>query len=251
MGHLHRWDPSSYLSYLHPRLTCIICASDAVRNSLVELRVPRDRLRTIYKGHDPAWYQPARREALIELGVPGDAFVVGCAARIRPLKGIPVLIEALRRMRAPEAHLLLVGENDDPQVRDMAQAPELNARIHLVGRRDNAASLMGACDVFVMPSLRREGMPRAIIEAMSQGVPAVVSNIGGMPELVIDGECGRVVPVSDSTALADALNEIRLNPEHRASMGRRARERIQTAFSVQHTVEQTAALYRELVDAST
>lgn len=246
MGHLNRWDPTSWLSYLNPRLSAIICASDAVRQNLADLGIAPGRLRTIYKGHDPDWYRPANREALAELGVPDGTFVIGCAARIRPLKGIPVLIEALRRMKAPDAHLLLVGSVDDPQVRDMAQAQSLRAQIHLVGHRDDAASLMGACDAFVMASLRREGMPRAIIEAMSQDVPAVVSDIGGMPELVIDGESGRVVPVSDSTALADALNAMRLDPEMRKSMGQRARERVESVFSVKHTVEQTAALYHEL-----
>ncbi len=247
MGHLNRWDPTSWLSYLNPRLRCIVCASDAVKNSLAQLPVPEPRLRTIYKGHDPAWYQAADRDMLTELGVPDDAFVVGCAARIRALKGVPVLIEALHRMRSHDVHLLLVGENHDPHVRGMARAPELGKRIHLVGRRDDAASLMGACDVFAMCSLRREGMPRALIEAMSQGVPPVVSNVGGMPELVVDGECGRVVPVSDSTALADALWTLRSDADLRASMGRAARARIESHFSIQQTITQTVALYRDMV----
>jgi L-malate glycosyltransferase len=99
----------------------------------------------------------------------------------------------------------------------------------------------------VMPSLDREGLPRAAIEAMAQGVPAVVTDVGGMSELVRDGVEGFVVLPGRPPALADALLRLMRNPELRRMMGRQARERIRTEFSVERSVSGTLATYESVV----
>jgi glycosyltransferase involved in cell wall biosynthesis len=98
-----------------------------------------------------------------------------------------------------------------------------------------------------MPSLRREGMPRALIEALAQGVPAIVSRVGGMPELVRGGVEGLIVPPGQPAPLAAAIAHLRDDDALRQSMGRNARARIATDFSIERTVEQTIALYRALL----
>ena len=120
-------------------------------------------------------------------------------------------------------------------------------RIHRVGFKTNAPAYSAASDVFCLPSTKREGLARAIIEAMAYGVPAVVTDSGGSPELVVDGECGFVVPIKDSQALADAFEKLYRDAELRRRMGDAARTRIGTHFRNEDTVRKTIALYESLV----
>ena len=101
-------------------------------------------------------------------------------------------------------------------------------------------------DVFVMPSIKREGLPRAVIEAMAQGTPAIVSDVGGMPEIVVHGECGLVVPPKDPAALAKALIRLARDPVRCRRFSKRAPERIQSHFNIQTTIRQTVGLFRQL-----
>jgi glycosyltransferase involved in cell wall biosynthesis len=98
-----------------------------------------------------------------------------------------------------------------------------------------------------MPSTKREGLARAIIEAMAYSVPPVVTSAGGSPELVVDGECGFVVPPRNADALAEGIRKLHADPALRTRMGKAARERIATHFRNEDTVQKTIALYEELV----
>ena len=96
--------------------------------------------------------------------------------------------------------------------------------------------------MFVMPSVDREGLPRAVIEAMAQSVPAIVTRVGGMPELVEDRVSGLVVPPRDPAALATAIVSLAMNGTRRAHYGAAARARIESHFSITRTVERIHAL---------
>ena len=246
MGHLHRWDPASLLSYLNPRVDCIVCVSDAVRRYLKDFKIPDSRLEVVWKGHDPSWYSPAPRSALAEFGIPSDAVVAGFVGNVRPVKGVDVLLRAFDEVSPLEnLHLLLVGEVRDPHVqKEIGRHPN----VHFLGYRPDAAHLAGACDVAVMPSVEREGLPKAILEAMAQGIPPVVSNVGGLPELVVDGSCGFVVPPRDPAALLVALRRLAADAPLRRSFGAAARARIVGPFNIRHTVQKTVALYRRLLN---
>ena len=122
-------------------------------------------------------------------------------------------------------------------------------RVHLAGFRKNAPAWTAACDVFCLPSTKREGLARAIIEAMAYSVAPVVTDCGGSPELVVDGECGYVVPIRDAAALAEAFETLYRDSELRQRFGAAARERIATHFRNEDTVAKTIALYEELVSA--
>lgn len=246
LGHLHRWDPFSHLSYLHPRVDGIICCAEAVRRFLAGLGVPDRKLVTIHKGHDPAWYAAPTVDRR-RLGVPDNACLVVCAARIRPVKGVDVLLEAVARLSAdPAVVLLLVGPIEDDHVARRLQAMAGDPRVIAIGPREDAPAVIGAADVFVMPSRRREGLPRAVIEAMMQGVPAVVSDVGGMPELVEHGVSGLVVPPGEAPALAGALAELARDAACRRTMGAAARARMQRDFHIDRTVRETLAWYAQL-----
>lgn len=251
VGNLSFLDPMSWMRYLNPRIDRIVCVCDAIRRWLLEmrpafLRMPESRPVTIHKGHKLEWYcdEPAD---LSELGVPTDAFTIACTAAYRPRKGIEYLIEAVERLPSNiPAHLVLIGDMDAPKLRKRIERSAAKDRIHLAGYRSNAPAWTAACDVFCLPSVKREGLARAIIEAMAYRVPPVVTNSGGSPELVVDGECGYVVPIRNARALTEAFVSLYRNPQLRERMGEAARERIATRFRNEDTVASTIALYEEL-----
>ncbi len=246
-GHLSRWDPASWLTYFHPRLKGIVCVSEAVRRYLLSKRIPADITHTIYKGHRTEWYDVDAPADITQLGIPLNAFVVGFTGNIRPVKGVDTLLRSLSHLRASlNVHLLLVGEVRDKRIEAMAANPTIAERVHLAGYRKDAAHLAGACDAFVMPSIEREGLPRAVIEAMAQRVPAIVSDVGGMPELVEDGVSGLVVPPRDPKSLADAIASLAGNRKQRDTLGEAARERIETAFNIETTIEKMEALFESV-----
>ncbi|NLG33942.1 MAG: glycosyltransferase family 4 protein [Lentisphaerae bacterium] len=249
LGHLHRWDPASRLSYLNPRVNAIVCVSDAVRRYLRRFDIPDSRLNVIWKGHDPAWYSPAPRAALAELGIPPDAVTVVFTGNMRPVKGADVLLDAVRDIdpAAESLHLLLFGEIRD---RHLKKEVGRHPHIHFLGFRPDAAALAGACDIAVMPSIEREGLPKAVLEAMAQGIPPVVTDVGGMPELVEDGISGLVVPPRDAPALRNALLALARDPPLRRRLGAGARARIDGPFHFRHTADKTLALYRRLLSSN-
>jgi glycosyltransferase involved in cell wall biosynthesis len=247
IGHLYRYGLQTRLTYRHPRVRRVICVSDAVRRFLTGVGVPPDRLVTIYKGHDPAWYATKFPGRLSDFGIPAGAFLVGMAGKLRPRKGVDDLVRAAALLPPGRAHYLLVGELTDPAVMPLVRQHGLGDVMHFPGFRTDAAALMGACDVFVMCSPERDALPRAVIEAMSQGVPAIVTNVGGMPEVVVDNQCGLVVPTRDPAALAAAILALAENDVQRRFLGAAARERIRTQFNIERTVTQTLDVYREVL----
>jgi len=211
------------------------------------LRMPAERPVTIHKGHELAWYTATPAD-LTDYGIPEGAFVVGCTANYRPRKGIDYLIDAIEALPADaQVHLVLIGYMDAEKLTARIEKSPIGDRIHRVGYVDNAPELSAACDVFCMPSTKREGLARAIIEAMAYRVPPVVTDAGGSPELVVDGVSGFVVPPRDAQGLADAIEKLYREKDLRQRMGEAARERIATDFRNEDTVRKTIALYEELV----
>lgn len=248
IGHLSRWDPASWLTYLNPRVDRIVCVSDAVRQYLLSMRIPPSRLATIYKGHDVSWYGDGEPPSLSEFGIPSEAFIVGFTGDMRPVKGVDVLIQSALHLREfPKIHFLLIGQVRDRKIEKLAREEKIRDMIHFTGFRKDAPALMRAANVFVMPSIGREGLPRGVIEAMSQRVPAIVSDVGGMPELVKDNECGLVVPPGDPEALANAIRFFAEDPARAKEFGDRAYERIKNHFNIQTTIKETIELYKEVI----
>jgi glycosyltransferase involved in cell wall biosynthesis len=245
VGHISRFDPSSWLSFLNPKIAKIICVSNAVKSYLLKQGVPDYKLVTIYKGHDPVWYQKVPRDFLLEFGIPESAFVVVCTANMRSVKGVDVLVEAFQKYLVKEDfYLLLLGKVIDSNIKNIIEkSPD---RICAVGFRSDAVAIVGGCSIFVMPSREREGLPKAVIEAMCQKVPVVVTNVGGLPELVRDGIDGVVVPPNNSEKLAQAILKLESDGKLKECFVLNAHRRILEDFSIEKTVEETLKVYRSL-----
>ena len=248
MGHIRPWDPSPYLAILNPCVDRIVCLSLAVKNYLLSRGIPEYRLVQIYKGHDPAWFKAASRSDLRQFGVPDHAIVIGCTANTRPIKGVPVLIESIRLlMNDWPVHLLLVGHNKDHELEHLLKDESLRSRIHLAGFRIDAPELMGACDMFVMPTLKNEGLSKAVMEAMCMGVPCIVSAVGGMVELIAHDQSGKIVPPGNPSVLAEAIRAYARDTTLRHTHGQAAMKRIKDCFAFPSMVDNTIELYRSLL----
>jgi len=247
-GNISRWDPTAYLTHLHPRVDYIVCVSRATRDDLrTQVRRPRDVV-AIYKGHDLAWYSETPTD-LAELGIPRNAFVVVCVANNRPRKGVPTFIQAAGLVPSDiPAWWLLVGSGmDAPEIQKLVAGSPARDRITVAGHRRDAPAIVAACQVSVLASLKREGLPKTVIEAMVYGVPPVVSDTGGSTELVVDGESGIVVQPGDAKAIARAVEDLYRDPARRESMGRAARTRIAEHFNVNQTIEQHHEFFRKIL----
>ena len=247
-GNIKRHDPTCYLTHLNPRVDCITCVADAVRDDLLENGVPAEKLVTVYKGHDINWYDSTRKEDLSSLGISGDAFVIGCVANNRARKGVPVLIESSRYLPADSrVHFVLIGSGmAGAAAKSLVAESPMAANFHLIDYRDNVLELVASCDATVLPATRGEGLPKTVIESMALGVTPIVTSTGGSPELVMDGECGLVVPPGDAAALSAAIQRLEQNPDENAAMAHRARERIRTHFNVEQGIVALKKLYESL-----
>ena len=185
------------------------------------------------------------RSALTALGIPADAIVAGFVGNIRPVKGVRYLLEAMSKMNPDlNVHLLLVGTIRDPAIERMAKR---NDHVHCVGFRRDATQLIGACDLTVMPSIEREGLPKAVLEAMAQGVAPIVTRVGGLPELVEDGTSGLLVPPRNAPALCEAITSLATDTHLRKRLGDAAKARIEGPFNIAQTVEKTLAFYQQVL----
>ncbi|NMC61605.1 MAG: glycosyltransferase family 4 protein, partial [SAR324 cluster bacterium] len=194
----------------------------------------------IYKGHDVSWYDNHSELNLEDFGIPKGAFVVACTANMRPVKGVPYLIQAIETIPFEEnVHLLLIGKVQDHEIEKLLLRPQHAERIHLAGFRKDATSVVSKCDVFVMPSVAREGLAKALMEAMSVRVAPIVSNVGGLPEVVLDGINGFVVPPRDAKSLADGILKLKHDESLRRQFAVASRKRVENDFNVQQTILET------------
>ncbi|MFO7984025.1 MAG: glycosyltransferase family 4 protein [Desulfuromonadales bacterium] len=247
-GGLYRHDPSAYLTHLHPRVDGIVCVSEAVRQDVVR-RVwkNKDKVVAIHKGHNLQWYDVPPAD-LREFGISDNDFTLICAVNVRPSKGIPVLLQAIEQLSdIPDLHLLLVGKNMD-RYRNLISKNSMHEHIHVTGYRHDVPSLITACDLLVQPSISGEGLPRAVMESMGCGTPAVLTTAGGGKEVVENGETGFVVPTRDPGAIAKRVRELYNNPELLEKMGRKGRKKIASDLSCQRSSQRYLDYFRMLLD---
>ena len=212
--------------------------------------------RIIPNGFDLDRFHPSpegRRLARRELGVGEDEILIGLIARLHVMKNHAAFFEAAREVLRiePNLRLLLAGDGmtaDNPELLRLIPDREVLERSLLLGPRDDIASLTRALDIACNLSIGSEGFANAIGEAMASAVPCVVTDVGDLAEIV--GEGGLVCEGTDPAAIASAmLRLVRGGPELRSRMGRQARLRVETEFSLPAVVERYERLYDEALGA--
>jgi glycosyltransferase involved in cell wall biosynthesis len=198
--------------------------------------VPERKIRVIFNGIETAQFMQTHdsRGARRSLGIPDDAPLIGTVGRLTEIKRQDVLIRGFARLkqRCPAAHLVLVG--DGPlrgDLEHLAATCDLRDSVHFAGYQSPTAPFIQAMTVFALTS-RSEGMPQAAIEAAVSGVPVVASRVGGLPELIEDGQTGLLFQVGDDQALAAALEQLLANPDRARLIGQAARDRAVAMFDI-------------------
>jgi glycosyltransferase involved in cell wall biosynthesis len=177
-----------------------------------------------------------------------EVLVAAVAANLEYWKGIDVLLDAARLAKAPlQLEIYGAGSLRD-ELEEQARQAGIDARFH--GFVGDIRERLADADVLVQPS-RADTLPLAVLEAMAGGLPVVGTRVGGIPELVLDGETGLVVPPEDPRALAAALDSLAADPERRRELGRRGRVRAGESFSPERATRRMVALYEELCESST
>lgn len=182
-------------------------------------------------------------------GIAADALVAGVVGRLSPEKGHIHFLRALARARQTEPRLVGLLAGDGPGADMLRREADMLGLAHAVtfaGHVSRVAHVYRALDVAVLPSLS-EGMPNAALEAMLHGLPVVASHVGGVPEVVRDGETGLLVPPGDETQLAAALVALCADVERRKALGARGRERVLGHFAPHQRAERILGLYHELL----
>lgn len=212
----------------------IVAVSAAVRQALVAQGADPGKVRVISGGVEVDAY------AGVGPLVPG---VIGGLGRLSYEKGFDLLLSAMRELGG-EVRLLLGG--DGPQRERLAAEAAGLERVTLTGFVPDVAAFMGKIGLFVLPS-RSEGLGLVLVEAMAAGRPVVATRVGGVPEVVADGETGLLVPPEDSGALAAAVRRLLENPDLADRMGAAGRGRAEALFSARRMAEQTRELYLEML----
>jgi glycosyltransferase involved in cell wall biosynthesis len=249
VARLHGW-----LSRLDDR---VIVVSDHVGRYMVEVgRVPAAKIRRVYYGismnRPLALLDSQVREIRRELDLPPAGPFLLCVARLDPQKGHPYLFDAMREVcrQIPDARLVVVGaaqqgsEDYVRQLRSKAAEPDLAGKIIFTGERRDVPRLMAACDIFVLASLW-EGFGLVFAEAMAASKPVVATRVSAVPEVVVDGETGILVPPRDPQALAGAIIRLCRDPAERRRLGNNGYRRVRERFTADRMVDETMAVYRE------
>ncbi|MEW6234422.1 MAG: glycosyltransferase family 4 protein [Candidatus Omnitrophota bacterium] len=234
--------------------SAVIAVSESCRNDLIHYGIGgEDRVIAIPLGlelerfrRDP---EPHRSEVRRELGIPLGAFAVGMIARMVPIKRHEDLFHAIPNVleKFPDAYFVNVGDGElKPQLVALAQQLGIANRCLFPGFREDQERIYAAMDLTVLTSAN-EGLPVAVIESLSSGTPVVATRVGGVPELVRDGETGYIVEPGNPDSIAEGLLKAIADPAKTAAMGRLAQEETIRKYSIQRLIRDIEEFYGKLL----
>jgi glycosyltransferase involved in cell wall biosynthesis len=230
----------------------VVTVSKYVENYLVEAGVPRAGITTIPTGVDFGRYERSAVAGNLreELGLPAGVPLIGTVAILRIKKGHNEILDAVPMVlqRFPDAHFIFAG--DGPQTDNLKRrivAEGLVDRVHMLGLRRDVTNVLSSLDVFVLPT-HQEALGTAFIEAGAMGLPAVATNVDGVPEVLMDGTTGLLVAPNDGNAVGEAICCLLADPVRRQEMGANAAQFVRRKFSREVMAQGMETLYLRLLD---
>ena len=254
-GHFGQWTSRIFLwaERIFSKFTDrLVALTQGEKNDYIQMTVcAPEKLLTIHSGVDVQQFLSANgneAEKRRSLGLEQKDAVIGFVGWLLPIKGPEYLLKAMNYVwpEKPDTALVLVGKGDlDVDLRAEALRNNVNGKVKFLGWRHDINELMPIFDMLVLPSLN-EGMGRVLVEAMATGKPVVGSWVGGIPDLIQDGQTGYLVPPADERALADAILKLLNDRDQAKLMGQRGKERCQN-FSLEAMIVKLDHLYSDLV----
>jgi L-malate glycosyltransferase len=228
----------------------LIAVSPLQLERLVPLGFARERIRIIPNAVEPIAPTEGRDETRRGLGFGDHDVVALLVADLRPVKNARAFVEAVAQAHDSDPRIRGLVVGDGPEFASVsAVAAASGAHVELLGARSDVANLMNAADVVCLTS-RTEGQPLVILEAMSLGRAVVSTAVGGVTELVVDGETGLLVPEGDRAAFARALVKLADAPELRLRLGEAGRLRHREGFAAARMVDAYAGTFLETIEGS-
>lgn len=233
------------------RLDRCVAVSSQVREELLASGFRAAAVLTIPNGVDTARFRPAEAKATLRERLNLRGRTVTFVGRLVPEKGLDCLLRAWSSLDlAPTDVLLLAGDGPErAALENLARQLGIAGRVRFLGKADEPERILQASDLFVLPSFT-EGMPNSLLEAMATGLPCIATRVGGIPDLIANGQNGLLVPPGDPKALAEAMDHVLGDPQGAARLGVEARRTVEGTYSIDRVAERYVALYRELKDSS-
>ncbi len=229
-----------------------IAISHAIRDFSIRIEgAPAERIQTVHYGLDPATLPAlptARHDLRANLGLPSETVLLGSVCRLVEQKGLSYALRGFAAVAAefPQAHYVIAGDGPLRQsLQREAEALGIARRVHFLGWRRDAYAVFAGLDIFLAPSLW-EGFGLVLLEAMAYHLPIISTRVSAIPEIVLDGETGWLVPPRDASTLAKAIRVALTDPAERQRRGTAGRLRLEAHFTAAGMVEHTLALYQRL-----
>jgi glycosyltransferase involved in cell wall biosynthesis len=238
--------------WLYQTPAAIITTGQVTKDLLVErLGVPARRIFSIPTGVEMTEFVPRERslELLARVGIPADAFIFGCVAVLRSWKGHLYLLEAFQELiqGGARAFLILVGEGPYRVViEEKIVQLGLQHWVRLLGFQEHVAPWFALMDVMVLASYSNEGVPQSLLQALAMARPVLGTTVGGIPEVIVEGETGLLVPPREARRLAQAMGRLMADPDYREELGRRGRELVMERFTIEMMAAEIEAVYEVL-----
>lgn len=230
-----------------------ICVSESERREALRLRfADPKKTSVICNGIEAEIFQNAesnRAKYLKEFGFAEDSWLIGCVARLEKMKGHVCLLRGFQRLlsKIPDGRLILAGDGPDRNlVEQEIQKLGLGQKVKILGFRRDIPELLKTFDVFVSASLK-EGMPYTLIEALAAGVPVVATDVIGNKDVIVNEQCGFLVPPENPQKLAEALEMLHDNPEWGERFKNEGMRRVKSRFTAEGAVRKLFNVYGELI----
>jgi len=230
----------------------IVTVSPDLEKHLIEkIKLPAKKIITIINGVNTKSFMPRVKSEtlLVELGVDSDCKIIGTVGRMAPVKNQASLISAFDKIqqKIPKSKLIIVGEGPcETDLKNLANELGIAGSVVFAGNRNDIPKILNLFDVFVLPSLS-EGTSFSLLEAMASGVPPVVTNVGGNPNIVYNNHHGYVVAPNDIEDLSDKIIKILVNEDIRYGFINNAIEHVMLNFSHEVNVEKYKHMYLSLL----
>lgn len=244
VAHVHGLNSTTFFRHS----TLVVAVSEAVKEHLQTQGLDEHRIRVVHNGLDLDKFQPmSTTEAKRQMGYDTDRPLLGIFGRLSKEKGQSIALHAMCSIlrEYQNARLVLAGKGSElPNLKEVADSLQITDAVHFAGFTSDIRTLMSACDIVIVPSLK-EGFGMAVLEAMALHKPVVASSVGGLKEIVVDGDTGFIVSANDPDSLASSVKNLIGNTDMAQQMGRRGRERVENHFELRNQTRKLMAVIEE------